>query len=67
MSTTIPVKTETKKRLEGMKGRKTWDEFLDELANMVRSEKRVRHRKKMGKLLQMDFKEVKVKKWAREY
>lgn len=65
--TTIPVKVETKKRLEGMKGDKTWDEFLDELANLMRLEKRLKYRKRMKELLEMGYEEVRVKGWAREY
>jgi len=67
MLTSIPVKEATKKRLESMKGRKTWDDFLSELANAVRVEKRTRCRKKMGKLLEMGPEEVRVRRWAREY
>ena len=64
---TIPVKAETKKKLENMKGSKTWDEFLDELANIARLEKRLKYRKKMKELLEMEYEEVRVEKWAREY
>lgn len=64
---TIPVSVETKKKLESMKGEKTWDEFLDELANMMRLENRLKYRKKMRELLEMEYEETRVKKWAREY
>jgi hypothetical protein len=67
MTTTIPVKAETKKKLEGMKGKKTWDRFLDELVNEAQIEKRAAYRREMGKALRMGFEEVRVKKWAREY
>lgn len=67
MLTTIPVKSDTKRKLEAMKGKRTWDDFLEELANMTRFEKRAKYRRKMGKLLDMRFEEVKVRKWAREY
>ncbi len=50
-----------------MKGSKTWDEFLDELANIARLEKRLKYRKKMKELLEMEYEEVRVGKWAREY
>ena len=40
MITTIPVKTETKRVLESIKGGKTWDELLMELFNYY-SKKRV--------------------------
>ena len=65
--TTIPVKVGTKKKLESLKGKRTWDDLLEELANMTRFEKRAKYRRKMGKLLDMRFEEVKVRKWAREY
>ena len=65
--TTIPVKVGTKKKLESLKGKRTWDDLLEELANTTRFEKRVKYRRKMGKLLDMRFEEVKVRKWAREY
>lgn len=64
---TIPVSKETKKRLESIKGEKAWDEFLNELANMVLTEKRAKHRKKIQKLLEMEYDETRVRKWAREY
>jgi len=67
MTTTIPVKAETKKKLEGMKGEKTWDRFLDELVNATHAERRAGYRRKMGKELRMGLEEVRVKKWAREY
>jgi len=66
-TTTIPVKAETKRKLEGMKGEKTWDRFLDELANAAHAERRAGYRRKMGKALRMGYEEVRVKKWAREY
>lgn len=58
---------ETKKRLESIKGEKAWDEFLNELANIALAEKRLRHKKKMQKLLEMEYDETRVRKWAREY
>ncbi|MBO3797348.1 MAG: hypothetical protein QXO47_07085 [Thermoproteota archaeon] len=64
---TIPVSKETKKRLESIKGEKAWDEFLNELANMVLTEKRAKHRKKIQKLLEIGYDETRVRKWAREY
>lgn len=64
---TIPVSKETKKRLESIKGEKAWDEFLNELVNVALTEKRVKHRKKIQKLLEMGYDETRVRKWAREY
>jgi hypothetical protein len=64
---TIPVSKKTKKRLESIKGEKAWDEFLNELANIALTENRLKNRKRMQKLLEMGYDEVRVKKWAREY
>ncbi|MEM4736375.1 MAG: hypothetical protein QXD41_00745 [Nitrososphaeria archaeon] len=64
---TIPVSLETKKKLKSMKGSKTWDSFLDELANIVLSEKRLAYRKRMQDLLEMDYDDTRVRGWAREY
>jgi len=61
------VSRETKKRLESIKGEKAWDEFLNELANMALNERRLKNRKKMQKLLEMEYDEARVRKWAREY
>ncbi len=63
----LPVSKETKKRLESIKGKKAWDEFLNELVNIALSENRLKNRKKMQKLLEMGYDEVRVRKWAREY
>jgi|YelNatPaOPRAMG01_1025707.scaffolds.fasta_scaffold100999_2 hypothetical protein len=64
---TIPVSKETKKKLESIKGEKTWEEFLNELVNIALTEKRFKYRRKMQKLLEMGYDEVRVKRWAREY
>ena len=64
---TIPVSKETKEKLESIKGEKTWDEFLNELVNIALTEKRFKYRRKMQKLLEMGYDEVRVKRWAREY
>lgn len=58
---------ETKKKLQSIKGNKTWDELLDELVNIAQSKKRIEYKKRLQELLEMEFEEVKVKKWAREY
>jgi len=63
----IPVSLETKKKLQSIKGNKTWDELLDELVNIAQSKKRIEYKKRLQELLEMEFEEVKVKKWAREY
>ncbi|MDN5358172.1 MAG: hypothetical protein PWP76_15 [Candidatus Diapherotrites archaeon] len=36
--TTIPIRKETRKILEPLKGNRTWDEFLLELAELKRKE-----------------------------
>ncbi|MGC8831806.1 MAG: hypothetical protein ACP5PQ_04430 [Thermoproteota archaeon] len=64
---TIPVGRETKKLLESIKGDRTWEEFLNELANLALTEKRLKNRKRMQKLLEMGYDETRVRKWAREY
>lgn len=53
--------------MESIKGKKAWDEFLNELVNIALSENRLKNRKKMQKLLEMGYDVVRVKKWAREY
>jgi predicted CopG family antitoxin len=64
---TIPVSSETKKKLQSMKGNKTWDELLNDLVDIAQSKKRVEYKKRLQELLEMEFEDVKVKKWAREY
>lgn len=61
------MSVETKRKLKSMKGNKTWDSFLDELANIALAEKRLAYRKKMQSLLEMEYDDTRVRKWAREY
>ena len=43
------------------------DELLNDLVNIAQSKKRVEYKKRLQELLEMEFEDVKVKKWAREY
>jgi len=67
MLTTIPVKSDTKRKLEAMKGKRTWDDFLEELSNTVRLGNRAKYRKRIERLLEMSSEEVRIRRWAREY
>jgi len=61
--TTIPVRPETRKLLEPLKGRKTWDEFLRELAELKR-EKLKEDLKKLSEIVDAD-KVKRAESWAR--
>jgi predicted CopG family antitoxin len=67
MTTTIPVSEEIKKILERIKGRMTWDEFLEYLINEVYKVRRERNRAELNNLFKSTAEEVRVKKWAREH
>jgi predicted CopG family antitoxin len=67
MNTTIPVSDEVKKRLEKLKGGRTWDEFLESLVNEIYRTRRERNRKALGELFVSTAEEVRTRKWAREY
>ncbi len=61
--TTIPVRAETRRLLEPLKGNKTWDEFLRELAALKQLQIR-KNLKELNKII--DVSKVKrVEKWAR--
>lgn len=66
-ATTITVSAETKELLEKLKGGKTWEEFLRSLAEEMLRERRERVRERLGELLEAEFEEVRVRRWAREY
>ncbi len=66
-STTIPVREEVKEELRKIKGNKSWDELLMELISLYRLYKMEKLRKKLGNLLELEYEEVRVNKWAREY
>jgi len=65
--TTITVSYETKHLLEKIKGEETWDTFLRKIAVETLKKRRENIREKLAELLEVEFEEVKVKKWAREY
>jgi len=61
--TTIPIRPETRKMLEPLKGKKTWDEFLRELAELKR-EKLKEDLKKLGEIIDVE-KIKRAESWAR--
>ncbi|GEM_PF-1231981 len=65
--TTITILSETKRALEALKKDESWDEFLLKLIAEVQRLKREKNRKKLSEILEAEFEEVKIKKWAREY
>jgi len=67
MPTTITIKEDTKELLKSLKGEKDWNSFLKDLAKEHLKAKREESRKKLKELLIMEFEDVKVKKWAKEY
>lgn len=67
MTTTIPLSRELKEVLERLKGNMTWDEFLESLIYEVFRIRREKNRGELAKLFESSFREVRVKKWSREY
>ena len=60
--TTIPIRKETRRILEPLKGKKTWDEFLLELVEL----KKERMKKDLAKLRTLvNVEEIKRSEWAR--
>ncbi|MCC6002816.1 MAG: hypothetical protein LM590_00540 [Thermofilum sp.] len=66
-STTITVSRETRELLHKLKGRKTWDSFLRELALEELRKKREKIREELEKLLELEYEDVRVRSWAREF
>ena len=66
MNTTITITEETKRMLASLKGRKTWDEFLTELAEVYRRERVERALKELREIPR-DEKGVKMKLRLGEY
>ncbi len=66
-ATTITVSVETKLLLERVKGDETWDSFLRKVALERLESKREEVRKRLNELLEMEYEEVRVSRWAREY
>ena len=65
--TTIPVSAEVKKELERIKGNRTWDELLNEFLRAHRYRKLLENREKLAELLRLDYEDIRVRKWSREY
>jgi len=65
-TTTITVTRETKTLLSKLKGRETWDSFLRKLAVEELRKRRERVREELGRLLELEYEEVRVRSWARE-
>ncbi len=65
--TTIPVSERVKEELRKIKGDRSWDELLTELLSIYRAQKMKNSRKKLRELLELEYDEVRVKGWAREY
>ncbi|WP_148683071.1 hypothetical protein [Pyrobaculum ferrireducens] len=63
MSTTITISRETKALLEALKGSKTWDEFLRELAQEAVKRRREDARKALAELLEEEA--VERARWTR--
>ena len=54
MSTTITISRETKEILEMLKGSKTWDEFLREVAKELVKKRREEARRALAQLLESE-------------
>jgi len=65
--TTITISKETKLVLEALKGVESWDEFLLGIIAEVQRIRREKSRGRLSELLEVEFEEVRVRKWAREY
>ncbi len=65
--TTIPVSRDVKEELIKIKGERSWDELLMELLSLYRAHKMKHSRKRLKELLELDYEEVRVRGWAREY
>jgi len=66
--TTITILSKTKRALEALKKKdESWDEFLHKLIAEIQRVRREKNRGKLSEILEAEFQEVKIKKWAREY
>ncbi len=63
VGTTITISRETKALLEALKGDKTWDEFLREIAEEIMRKRREEARRELARLLEAE--EVEKAKWSR--
>ncbi len=66
MSTTIPVSRGTKRELEKLKGSRSWDEFLLDLVSEYRRSRMEAARRELNELLELEYEDVRVRRWARE-
>ena len=67
MGTTITVSVETKELLRRLKGERSWDQFLRELALRELKRRREEVRRRLNELLELEYEEVRIRGWAREY
>ncbi|RLE98886.1 MAG: hypothetical protein DRJ57_03175 [Thermoprotei archaeon] len=65
-TTTITVSIETKLLLERVKGDETWDSFLRKVTLEKLEAKREEVRRRLNELLEMEYEEVRARRWARE-
>uniref|UniRef100_A0A7C1CCZ0 VapB-type antitoxin n=1 Tax=Thermofilum adornatum TaxID=1365176 RepID=A0A7C1CCZ0_9CREN len=65
--TAIRVSRETRDLLLKLKGKKSWDSFLREIALAEIQKRRKIVREKLEELLELDYGEVVVKNWAKEF
>ena len=65
--TTITVSVETKLLLERVKGDETWDAFLRRVTLEKLKARREEVRKRLNELLEAEYEEVRVRRWAREF
>ena len=66
MSTTIPVSRRTKRELEKLKGSRSWDEFLLDLVSEYRRGRMEAARRELNELLELEYEDVRVRRWTRE-
>jgi hypothetical protein len=66
-NTTITISRETRDLLLKLKGKKSWDSFLREMALEEIKKKRQEIREKLQELLELEYEDVRVKRWAREF
>jgi hypothetical protein len=65
--TAIRVSRETRDLLLKLKGKKSWDSFLRKIALVEIQKRRKIVREKLEELLELNYGEVVVKKWAKEF
>jgi len=65
--TTITVSRETRELLSKLKGRETWDSFLKRLALEELKKRKDKVREELERLLELEYEEVRVRSWAREF